>query len=176
MVEVQSWHCCVTWFITDKIGDVFRQMTTAFAIALVMLLLWMSAIDLRSMRIPDVLNTSLACMGFLWAVWSDQLIGGLIGSLVGFSVPLMIRKAHLILRGQQGLGLGDVKFLGAAGLWVGWEGLPILLLIASLSGLLLAMLHHLRNRQMIAHSRIAFGPHLSVGLMVVWIAKVSEMR
>lgn len=150
-------------------------MTVIFAGILLGLLLWLSAIDLTSLRLPDSLNAALVGTGFLWAVWSGNGVAGLLGGLFGLAVPLLIRAVYFRLRGQQGLGLGDVKFLGAAGVWVGWEGLPVLVLIACVSGLTLILGRHLTGRRAVAGNRIAFGPHLSVGLLIVWIAKVFEL-
>ncbi len=47
----------------------------------------------------------------------------------------LLRRLYFILRKIQGLGLGDVKLLAAATPWVGVTGIPILLLIATLTAL-----------------------------------------
>lgn len=143
----------------------------AFAIGLALLLAGISAADLRSWRIPDGLNAALGLLGLYWAGWSGALLAGLAGALVGLAGALLIRLAYFRLRGRQGLGLGDVKFLGAAGAWVGWDGLPALLLIASVSGLVLVLAERAAGRDLGAASRVAFAPHLSLGLFAAWVVK-----
>ena len=73
------------------------------------------------------------------------------------------------LRNRRGFGGGDIKFLAAAAAWTGLSGLPWILLIASISGLAFSLLESLHGRAMNADSRIAFGPHLSLGLLVTWL-------
>jgi leader peptidase (prepilin peptidase) / N-methyltransferase len=131
--------------------------------------------DLASWRIPDALNLALLSGGLLWAGLTGQLFSGVLGGLWGFGASLLIRALYFKLRGRQGLGLGDVKFFGAAGVWVGWSGLPILLLISSVSALALVLGLQMAGRATTPGDRIAFGPHLSLGLMLVWMAKVFEL-
>lgn len=150
-------------------------MTVVFAVCLVVLLVGVSAVDLGSWRIPNTLNAALGGLGLLWAGWAGTLLTGVLGGAVGLAVPLLIRSAYFKLRGRQGLGLGDVKFLGAAGIWVGWDGLPILLLIASISGLTMVVVQRVTGGDAGSGNRVAFGPHLSLGLLVVWIAKAFEL-
>ncbi len=150
-------------------------MAMIFTACLVVLLVWISVIDLRSFRIPDDLNAALCGFGLLWAGWSGLWLTGLLGGLAGLGGPLLIRFLYSKLRGRQGLGLGDVKFLGAAGVWVGWDGLPVLLMIASISALAMTLIYAVKGRETGAGSRIAFGPHLSLALFAVWVAKAFEL-
>ncbi|HVX58009.1 MAG TPA: A24 family peptidase, partial [Candidatus Saccharimonadales bacterium] len=69
----------------------------------------------------------------------------------------------------EGIGLGDAKLLAAAGAWVGWEGLPSVVLLAALGGLLFVLGRSLRRRTMSATDRIAFGTCLCGGLWLVWL-------
>jgi leader peptidase (prepilin peptidase) / N-methyltransferase len=69
------------------------------------------------------------------------------------------------LRKIQGLGLGDVKFLAAAGLWVGVTGLPLLLLVAALTALVYAGIMQSTGRQLSGQTSRSFGPFLALGLL-----------
>ena len=73
--------------------------------------------------------------------------------------------AYFTFRKIQGLGLGDVKFLAAAGIWVGVAGLPMLLLVAALTALASAGIMQLAGRRLSAQTAISFGPFLAVGLL-----------
>ena len=63
--------------------------------------------------------------------------------------------------------MGDVKFIGAASIWIGFVGLPMMILIASVSGLTLVLLRNLVGYPTSQTTRLPFGPHLAVGLATV---------
>jgi leader peptidase (prepilin peptidase) / N-methyltransferase len=145
----------------------------SFSISTVILMIHLVAIawiDFRSHIIPNVLNFSLAVFGCavsvllldktLWVVVFDA------GAAVVFM--LAVSKAYHSVRGRIGVGVGDVKFLGAAATWVGLFGMPWIVLIAAISGLLFAAGTSIRGGDLKLDSRIAFGPHLSIGLMFTW--------
>lgn len=120
-------------------------------------------IDLRRRIIPDGLNLALACAGLGLAAWQDPeavsvlLRGG--EAFVAYGLFRGVRALHARLRGRIGLGLGDVKFLAAATAWTGLAGLPVLILVASLSALAVVVL-----RRLDAATRLPFGPFLALGL------------
>jgi prepilin signal peptidase PulO-like enzyme (type II secretory pathway) len=67
---------------------------------------------------------------------------------------------------RDALGLGGAKLFRAGGVWVGPWGLPsLLLLLATLSALLVAALVGQARRG----DRVAFGAHLSLGILAVWL-------
>jgi len=70
------------------------------------------------------------------------------------------------LRHTEGLGLGDVKFLVAAAIWVGVAGLPTLLLIAALAALGVAGCLQLAGHRMQRQTSMPFGPFLALGLLL----------
>ena len=70
------------------------------------------------------------------------------------------------LTGEDGLGLGDAKLLAAAGAWLGWRDLPVLIVLAAVSALVFALA--MRTR------KIPFGPWLAAVFWVLWILRVSS--
>jgi leader peptidase (prepilin peptidase)/N-methyltransferase len=145
----------------------------ASTVMLALILMTIAVIDWRRQIIPDVWNLMLAGSGLIIAALSPrgELASALIGAAVAFAVALALRATYAAIRGRQGLGLGDVKFLAASGAWVGAIGLPFLVLFAAMSGLALAIGLHVSGRPISAASRIPFGPHLAVGLFLTWILK-----
>jgi leader peptidase (prepilin peptidase) / N-methyltransferase len=129
-------------------------------------LLAIAVIDLRTFRIPDVLSLPLVLSGFvlawLWPVMA--LHHHVIGAVAGYGMFALIGEVYFRRRGTEGLGLGDAKLFGAAGAWLGWQALPAVLLIASVSGLVFAVM---RGRD----HRVAFGPWLALGFGLVWMAQ-----
>lgn len=99
------------------------------------------------------------------------MLGILIESGLTISIFLLIARGYSALRKRQGIGAGDIKFLGAAAIWVGLLGMPWVILFASMSGLVFAVVASLRGGAMMPESRLAFGPHLSLGLMLTWLLR-----
>jgi leader peptidase (prepilin peptidase)/N-methyltransferase len=73
------------------------------------------------------------------------------------------------LRQREGLGLGDAKFSAAIGAWVGWQGLPTMLLWGSMLGLLFAIALTLRGMRLRLSDRLPFGVFLAAGGWLVWL-------
>ena len=132
------------------------------------LLAW---IDIRDGIIPDWINLAIAALGFANALLIGGSSAGLEalgeGAVVGI-VFWLLRRVYFSLRKVQGLGLGDVKFLAAAGLWVGVAGVPVLLLIATITALVCAGLMQLAGRSLTRQTSMSFGPFLAVGLLFAY--------
>jgi leader peptidase (prepilin peptidase)/N-methyltransferase len=126
-------------------------------------------IDIRHGIIPDWLNLTIAGVGVLRAVIVDGPLAGsnavCEGAAIG-AIFWLLRRLYFAFRKIQGLGLGDVKFLAAAGIWVGVAGLPVLLLVAALTALACAAVIQLTGRQLTAQTSMSFGPFLAIGLLI----------
>ncbi|MCA6123846.1 prepilin peptidase [Bradyrhizobium sp. WSM 1704] len=126
-------------------------------------------IDLRHGIIPDRLNLTIAVLGLIrvaiddgaMAVLTATGVAGLVGLLFWLFQRLYFRVRHV-----EGLGLGDVKFLAAAAIWVGLAGVPTLLLIAALAALGVAGCLMLAGHEMKRQSSLPFGPFLALGLLL----------
>ncbi len=126
--------------------------------------------DHFTFRLPNLLTASLAVAGFLHAFAAGHgMLPYVIGALIGFFALFGLGLAYEKLRGRQGLGMGDAKFLGAAGAWVGWAGLPPVLLIASLAGLGGFVVKAIAQGRHISSEPIPFGPFLCLGLWFTWL-------
>lgn len=132
--------------IAAAIGGVaFLLFTPSAAFALSIfgwLLLPLAILDARHLWLPDRLTLLLAIAALPAApllgsptTLTDRLIGG----IAGFAVLEGIRRSYRMFRGQEGMGAGDPKLLGALGLWLGWQMLPLTLLTASGIGLAAAL-------------------------------------
>jgi len=142
--------------------------TMVFFILLVLACGWLTWTDIRFGIIPNWLNALIAVLGLArgWAMdgSSGALTGAIAGVVIGAALVLL-RRGYFAWRGVQGLGLGDVKFLAAAGVWTGLADFPLLLLIATLAALLLAAILHLTGGAVTARTAIPFGPSLALGLL-----------
>jgi leader peptidase (prepilin peptidase)/N-methyltransferase len=131
-------------------------------------------IDIRDGIIPDWLNLSVAGLGLARIVIVGGLGGGIEAAGEGAAVGLtfwLLRRLYFGWRKIQGLGLGDVKFLAAAGIWIGIAGLPILLLFAALTALAAAAVMQLAGRDMTRQTSLPFGPFLTIGLLLALVVQ-----
>ena len=148
---------------------------TPLAAALTALLGWqlllIAVIDAEHFRLPDQLTLPLLATGGLAAVVLDQTapLDAVIGTVVGFTGLWGLAFAYRRLRGREGLGDGDPILLAAGGAWVGWIGLPSVLLWASAAGLSFVAAKLLVGRPMSATDRLPFGPCLAAGIWLTWM-------
>jgi leader peptidase (prepilin peptidase) / N-methyltransferase len=136
-----------------------------------MVLAW---IDIRDGIIPDWLNLTIAALGLAKATIADGLLAGIEAAAAGVASGLifwLLRRLYFGLRKLQGLGLGDVKFLAAAGIWIGLAGLPTLLLTAALTALAAAAILKCAGRDMNRGTALPFGPFLTIGLLLALIVQ-----
>jgi leader peptidase (prepilin peptidase)/N-methyltransferase len=125
-------------------------------------------IDFRMGIIPNWLNAAIAALGLTKALLSGGIPDALSAALQGIAVWIalwLLRWLYFKARGVQGLGLGDVKFLGAAGTWIGIAGLPILLLIATLLALTAIAILLLSGKRLTRQTALPFGPFLAIALV-----------
>ena len=134
-------------------------------------LLALAAIDLRDGLLPNALTLPLVPFGLAVAYFEDpaSLWPHTIGALAGFVVFAATRALYRRLRGREGLGFGDVKLLTAAGAFISWEGLPSVVLIAAIAGLVAILVSSLLGRKVALDQRVPFGPALCLGLWLVWL-------
>lgn len=154
------------WAATETSG--FLLWVTA---ALGWVLLALAVIDWRHLLLPDGLVLPLVPAGLAVAVWLDPatLAAHLIGAAAGLATLTAVALAYHRLRGRDGLGFGDAKLFAAAGAWVGWQGLPSVLLLGALLGLAGTLVLHAGRRPLGAATPVSFGSYLCLGLWLVWL-------
>ena len=131
------------------------------------------AIDARYGIIPNSLVVALVIGQILHAFLTGQGEGLLQRSyeaMLVFAAACLFRTAYRWLRGYDGLGFGDVKFATAGVLWIGIEGVPGLLLVAVLSAVASQLILKAEGHDLDGKQAISFGPHLAIGIWLIWIA------
>jgi len=127
-------------------------------------LIAMTGIDLDRQLLPDVLTLPLLWIGLLASLWptagftspQDALIGAGAGYLALWSVF----QAFRLVTGKEGMGYGDFKLFAAIGAWLGWQMLPLVLLLSAVVGAAVGITLIVIRR----HGRdvpIPFGPYLA---------------
>ena len=138
--------------------------STGFALGLLLL----SYIDLRTGLLPDLLTLPLGLAGFGVSVYSGNWIPSAIGGVAGYALIAGLAAFWRSQRGYEGIGLGDAKLLAAAGFWVGVFALPVILLVASILGLVIALIMAKATRSDDINVAIPFGPFLALGTWAAW--------
>lgn len=128
------------------------------------LLLPLALLDARHLWLPDRLSALLAVTGLLLAgpLLGTALLDRWIGALAGGLALALIAWAYRRSRGTDGMGGGDPKLVAAIGAWLGWQALPLLLLLASLGGLAWALVTQGKGDQPLTERRVPFGLFASI--------------
>jgi leader peptidase (prepilin peptidase) / N-methyltransferase len=95
--------------------------------------------------------------------WLDALVGG----LFGFGMFFLLAWGYERIRKIEGLGMGDVKMMGWLGAWLGFESVPLVVLIASISGIAAGIVM-MRNSKDGWQTALPFGPFLALSAGVAW--------
>ena len=137
------------------------------------LLIALAFIDIKTFRLPDALNFAVLLFGVIMVALTrlDAWPHHFIGAAIGYGALVSLEIAYKHVRGRDGLGRGDAKLLGAIGMWVAWPGLAPVLLVASLTGLVVALAASLAGKGSVSgDTPIAFGPFIALAGWIVWLA------
>ncbi len=147
------------------------------------LLVILSIIDFKTYLLPNIYVAPFAVTGILFHAVTHfyylNITDILIGGLAGYGILWIIRFFGNRYYGQDSLGLGDVKLLGAAGLWLGFEGVLFAMTAGAFVGLLHGLIYAIykktttNNGFSLTRLMIPAGPGFAVGiiLMAGWMYK-----
>ena len=123
------------------------------------MLLPLALLDARHFWLPDRLSAVLAITGLVLAgpLLGASLLDRWIGALAGGGALAGIAWAYRRARGGDGMGGGDPKLVAAIGCWLGWQALPLMLLLASLGGIVWALAAQQKGDQPLAQRPVPFG-------------------
>jgi prepilin signal peptidase PulO-like enzyme (type II secretory pathway) len=128
-------------------------------------LLIMIVADLETGLIPDEIHAGLLPLGIAYHFihhtgWESVFLG----SGLGLGLGLTLHYGYFLLRGRHGLGLGDVKFLGIAGLWLAsLHSFAVFLFYSGAVGVVMGIFWKIILRQ----ERFPFGPALALSLFLL---------
>ncbi|MEM7220120.1 MAG: A24 family peptidase [Pseudomonadota bacterium] len=126
-------------------------------------LIALAGIDFDTQMLPDQLT-----LPFVWAGLLVNLIGGyttiesaVMGAVIGYLLLWSVYWAFKLLTGKEGMGYGDFKLLGGLGAWLGWQALPAVILLASVTGVIYAIGSGLFSKEKRSQP-MPFGPFLAI--------------
>lgn len=149
--------------------------TTTMEMALTALFGWqlllIALIDADELWLPDFLTAPLLLSGLgAAALLTDRsVLNGFAGATIGFAVLYGVGAAYRRFRARAGLGGGDPILFAALGAWVGWIGLPSVLLWACAAALSWVAARAMAGRPLASGDPLPFGPFLAVGGWLTWL-------
>ncbi len=157
------------------------QVTVGVPLFMALILTWtliaLTVIDIDHQLLPDNLTLPLLWLGLLvnlsgmFAELDDAVIGAAAGYLVLWSVFWLFKA----ITGKEGMGYGDFKLLAALGAWMGWQALPLIVILSSLVGAVIGIAGILimgRDKNI----PIPFGPYLAIAgwIAFLWGDKITQ--
>lgn len=148
----------------------------ALVIALILLII-LTAIDLRERLLPNIYVFPFAVLGLVFhAATNFELISleqSLLGGIGGYLFLWLIRQGGNWYYQQESLGLGDVKLIGAAGLWLGPEHMIIAVIIGASASLVHGLIYAAVKKLSLKRLEIPAGPGLIFGIiaMIAWMLR-----
>jgi len=145
----------------------------AGAILLIWCLIALTFIDVDTQLLPDSITLPLLWIGLLFNVFGTftDLQSAVIGAMGGYLSLWSVYWCFKLVTGKEGMGYGDFKLLAAVGAWLGWQILPLAILLSSLVGAVIGIaLIVLAKRG--RNVPIPFGPYLATaGLLALFWGK-----
>jgi leader peptidase (prepilin peptidase)/N-methyltransferase len=145
------------------------------AVCGVLLLSWalvaLTFIDVDHQLLPDSITLPLLWLGLIFNLFDTftDINSAVIGAIAGYLALWLVYHAFRLVTGKEGMGYGDFKLLAALGAWMGWQALPMIILLSSLVGALVGISLILLKQQH-RDNPIPFGPYLAAAgwLALVW--------
>ncbi|NKB61630.1 MAG: prepilin peptidase [Gammaproteobacteria bacterium] len=154
---------CITAAMTLHAGFVFGPtVALLFALVFCWFLISLCFIDIETQLLPDNLTLPLLWIGLIanYSSLFNTLESAVLGAVFGYCSLWLIYHIHRLITGKPSMGYGDFKLLAALGAWTGWELLPMIILLSSISGILFGLIKILLKHNQ-PRTPIAFGPFLA---------------
>jgi leader peptidase (prepilin peptidase)/N-methyltransferase len=161
-------------FIVYQFG---MSITTAYCLLFTWILIALTGIDYHEQLLPDQITLPLLWVGLFanlsgtFVPINEAVVGALAGYLSLWSVFWMFK----LVTGKEGMGYGDFKLLAALGAWMGWQMLPLIIVLSTFVGAVVGIagvLTKSKDRQ----APIAFGPFMAMAgwIALIWGDKILE--
>lgn len=149
----------------------------AAALVFTWALIALSLIDFDHKLLPDAITLPLLWLGLLLSLGTVfvDMRASIIGAAAGYLSLWSVYHLFRLATGKEGMGYGDFKLLAAIGAWLGWQALPVTILLSSLVGAVVGIgLILIRGRD--RNIPIPFGPYIAAAgwLAMLWGADITD--
>lgn len=147
------------------------------ALALTAVLIALTGIDTDTQLLPDNITLPLVWAGLLanyFGLYTD-LASSVLGAILGYLILWSIYHLFRLLTGKEGMGYGDFKLLAALGAWMGWQFLPLMVLMSSVVGAVLGLVL-LGSGKLQRDKPMPFGPFIAAAgwITLIWGGKIMD--
>lgn len=151
--------------------------SAAGAMILIWCLIALTFIDVDTQLLPDSITLPLLWLGLLFNLFGTftDLPSAVTGAMGGYLSLWIVYWGFKLATGKEGMGYGDFKLLAALGAWMGWQMLPLTILLSSLVGAVVGIgliLLAKRGRQV----PIPFGPYLAAAGLLAFSGARNSRR
>ncbi len=149
-----------------------------FALILTWTLIALSFIDIDHQLLPDSITLPVLWLGLLLSLFSiyTESHNSIIGAIAGYLSLWTVYQVFKLVTGKEGMGFGDFKLLALLGAWLGWQYIPMIILLSSLVGAVIgiAMIILVKKDKNVP---IPFGPYLAAAgwLALLWGDKINTL-
>ncbi len=149
-----------------------------FALLLTWSLIALTFIDIDHQLLPDSITQPLLWLGLILSLFNifTDAHAGIIGAVAGYLALWAVFHLFKLATGKEGMGYGDFKLLALFGAWLGWQYLPIIIVLSSLVGAVvgLGMIIFVRHDHNVP---IPFGPYLAAAgwLALLWGSDLNRL-
>ena len=186
LTNFPDWIIIVFFTIVSGVLAFWRQWGPEFFsdIILVTALVGVALIDRKTMLIEGRLIALAITLRLCWLLYfaPQDILNSLSGLLIGAGLLFFVGFMYETFRQRQGLGEGDAAVLGLIGMWVGWQGLGAVLLIAAVTGIIFGGISLLINREnnqeffALLQTQIPFAPYLCLAGLTVFLLQETGSR
>lgn len=166
-----GWLTCGLIFLAVWIAAARPAEDFKIAIVLASILLLLAKCDAVAYMLPNVLCLLLGLSGLAVVLLQEprDLLPALTSMFIGGASLFAVNTIYKNLRGRDGLGMGDVKLMGAAGAWLPVSSLPSVVLMGSIGAGLYGIIIALAYQRPLANERVPFGSFLCLGIWLTWL-------
>jgi leader peptidase (prepilin peptidase)/N-methyltransferase len=157
----------ITGVLSGYLAWRFGPTPRASAILFVWALIALTGIDLEAQLLPDSITLPLIWLGLLLNVGGTftDLPSAVIGASAGYLALWSVYWLFKLTTGKEGMGHGDFKLLAAVGAWLGWQVLPLVMLLSAMVGAVVGLSLVVSGRQG-RSVPIPFGPYLAGAALI----------
>jgi leader peptidase (prepilin peptidase)/N-methyltransferase len=130
----------------------------------------LTLIDFDTQLLPDNITLPLLWFALLLSLFNVfvQTEPALIGALAGYLSLWSVFWLFKLITGKEGMGYGDFKLLAAIGAFLGWQMLPLVIMLSAFLGAVIGLtLIAIKGRD--KNVPIPFGPYLSIAAFIALI-------
>ena len=146
----------------------FSWGNAGFAVCLAVVLIWVTAHDIKTFEIPDAASVCLLLLAVssLSLSQPSKLGAHLLAGLALCALLWALGEVYFRRQDQEGLGIGDAKLFGAGAVLLGPAKIPDLLLLASIGGICGYLIYH--RLGLSRNKGIAFGPFIAYAIFILF--------